>query len=196
MTTENSPVWAGSADSWRNRNVHNVTCPSGMQVTYRRVSLGWLITNGALPEELRELAVAEELAIDGRQPSASVLLMADEVNKLGDEPTDEQRAAAHAAIDAIGAKLAALNREIVSASLLNPQLTADELADPAFPEDDLQMLADLNSGRRHLDAAERVIGVAPLSDFDTFRDEHGCAADCENCTRAQQAHSTNDLGAV
>lgn len=196
MTTESSPAWAGSADSWRNRNVHNVTCASGMQVTYRRVSLGWLITHGALPDELRELAVAEELAIEGRQPSAAVLLMAEELNKLGDEPTDEQRKAAHAAIDDVGAKLAALNREIVAASLISPRVTVEELADPAFPDDDLQMLADLNSGRRHVDAAGVVIGVAPLSVYETFPEEHGCAPDCESCTRSQQRHSTVDLGAV
>jgi len=41
------------------------------------------------------------------------------------------------------------------------------------------------TGRQTFDAAGVRIGVEPLDAWATFRDEHGCAPDCQACVTAR-----------
>lgn len=180
---------ASTLDEWRGRGVHHVELDSTTKVVMRRMPLGYFITHGLLPERLRELAAAEYA-----DPGAGARRMHTPYAALPAEPSEEQFAAADEQARAVGKDLAELNRHLVAASLIDPVVTAEDLADPSFPLEDIERLAGIQTGLVHLDAAGRVIGVAPLSDFDTFRDEHGCAADCPGCERTRRAFSTTDLG--
>jgi hypothetical protein len=191
-TTENPPTaetWAGSADDWRRRNVHNAELPSGMRVTFRRLSLGYLITKGALPDDLRELAAAEYAS-----PGAGASAIAAEYQRLPADADDDQEQAVQERVEKIGTDLAALNRELCAAALISPTITAAELAEDDFPIEDLEMLAGFLTGLQHVDAAGRVIGVAPLSDFATFCHHPGGPEACATCQEDRRKLSTAHVG--
>lgn len=184
-----SDTWAGTADAWHALGVHHATLPSTMQITFRRLPLGWLIVHGALPDHLRELAAAEYA-----DPGAGAERMHAAYLEAGPEPTDEQLEAADATARKIGTDLAELNREICAAALVAPQLTADELADPRVPVEDLEMLAGFLTGLVHLDAAGRLVGVEPIDTFRVIREEHGCPSGCKGCSGTRRRLSSRDVG--
>lgn len=182
-------AWASTAAEWRGRNVHDATLPSTTQVTFRRVPLGWLITNGMLPRRLRELAAAEYA-----DPGAGAKRLHAVYDAVPEDAPEERWADADEIAQGIGKDLAELNRELVAAALIEPAVTADDLASPDFPLEDLEMLAGILTGLVVVDAAGRCVGVAPLDDFVPFRHEHGCGPDCEDCKRARWPLSTARRG--
>lgn len=182
--TQSSPdSWAQTPEQWLLLGVHHAELPSTMRVSFRRLTVGELITAGQLPNDLRELAYAEF-----HLPRGALQTLDAELDKLPDQPSDEQLADVQVRLQDLGEQIARLTRELCAQALIAPALTATELE--RAPVEDLMMLAGLVSGRLHMDAAGRVIGVAPLSDFETFRDQHGCPADCEGCTGARRELST------
>jgi len=61
------------------------------------------------------------------------------------------------------------------------------------PEEDLEMLMRIVTGRQSFDAAGVRIGVEPLDAWATFRDEHECAPDCQACVEARRQLSSLQL---
>lgn len=178
--------WAETAEQWRGRNLHRAELWSGMRITFRFPSLGEMIQTGALPETLLELALLEY-----GDPGASVALIAQAAGQSLDENTDEQqRAGALARAEKLSHDVAALNRELCAAALVAPKLSADDLASPDFPVQDIEMLAGFLNRTVHYDAAGRRVGTEPLDTFRPFPEKHGCAADCPQCEAARRELST------
>jgi hypothetical protein len=162
----------------------------------RLLSVGELLASGALPDDLREIAIDEWAAAQAREPSPSVSAAQAEYDGLSEKPTKKQRAEADARAQAHIEKLAAINRHIVSAALIAPKLTPDDLADPAFPYADLAMLARILQRDLQFDAAGRRIGVEPLETFRLFAQEHGCVEGCEHCEESRRQLSSVHVGAL
>lgn len=184
-----SDGWAGSAQEWRGRTVHKAELWSGMRILFRPSSLGELIAKGALPDDLLDLAT-REYADPGAGATEIVAAFAD----LPDEPTDEERAAAREQAAAAAERVAALNRELCAAALVEPKVTSDELRE--LPLEDLELLAAILTRRVGFDAAGRRIGVEPLDTFREFAHAHGCPEGCEQCETARGQLSSVHVGAL
>lgn len=190
-TTSKSDGWAGSAADWRARNVHRAELWSGMRILFRFPTLGELLTNGKLPETLLALAVAEYA-----EPGGIAKQIAATYDGIDEDTPDEVRAKADARVHEFGEQIAALNRELCAAALVEPKLTADNLANPDFPMQDLEMLAGILNREIVYDAAGRRIGVEPLDTFRVFRDQHACAESCPECAASRRELSSVHAGAM
>lgn len=193
-TPENPPAadsWASTAADWRGRGIHRAELWSGARILFRFLTLGEMITKGALPHQLLELA-----ALEYAEPGAGPRAIAEAFTGLSETSSEDEIQAADTTAQEIGRNLAALNRELCAAALVEPKLTADDLAHPDFPIQDLEMLAGFLTRQLQFDAAGRRIGVEPLDTFATFRNEHGCAPDCPQCEQARRQLSSPHLGAV
>jgi len=186
---QSSERWAGTAAEWRKRKVHRAELPSGMRVLFTPSSLGELLATEALPEDLLELAAAE---LD--EPGAGAQEIRAAFNDLPEAPSDEQRRQAAAQAAAAAERVAALNRELVAAALVEPRVSADELRE--LPLEDLEYLAGILTRRIGFDAAGRRIGVEPLDTFREFAREHGCPEGCAHCEATRRALSSTDVGAL
>lgn len=184
--------WAGTAGEWLQRGLHRAELWSGMKVVFRFPTLGELITGGHLSDRLLELALLEY-----GDPGATLKLVADAAAIAVDEqkPQEERDAAARRG-EQFGHDIAELNRELAAAALVEPTMTVEQLADPRFPIDDLELLAALINRQAAYDAAGRRIGVEPLDTFRLFRDQHGCAESCPACEQARGELSTVHVGAL
>jgi len=178
-------AWAGSAGAWKKRGgPHRITLPSGQRVLARVLGLSQLARLEGLPEDLTDAVVMHVVNLEhGGLPAA----IGAELSKAGHG--DEQ--AAEKANQYI-ADFGRLTKHLVAEALVEPELTVADLDE--VPEEDLEMLMRIVTGRQTFDAAGVRIGVEPLDAWATFRDEHQCPPDCEACVTARGRLSTVLLG--
>ena len=188
-------VWAGDAADWKRRGgPHTVTLPSGMRVTARVLGITSMARLEGLPTDLTDAVV---LHVANLEQGGLPAVIGAELAAQKTDPEAAARLAKHVA------DFGRLTRHLVAEALVEPKLTVDELDD--IPDDDLDLLMRIVTGRAAFDAAGVRIGVEPLDAWATFRHEHGCdgrtdeqghAAACEACTRALAALSSLHLDPV
>lgn len=179
------PVWADSKDAWLSR-VHDAVLPSGTKVTYRDLSLAELALLGELPGDLLELVISE-----WADPGSAGDLIKAPLEALPAKPTRKQRETAETESRKILAQLAAVNRHLIAAALVQPQMTVAELEHVPMP--DLEMLSALINRSTAIDSAGRRVGVVPVDQFQVVLAAHGhqpCPADCPSCEEARRSLST------
>lgn len=175
--------WASTADEWQSAGLHNAELDSGARITFRDVSVGELIAADALPEDLLQIALLEY-----GDPGAGARLIAETVD-LPADAGEEQREASLEKAKEIGRKLVRLNHELCAAAVVEPKLTAEQVA--RLPFRDLEMLGGFLTRRLIFDAAGRRVGVEPLDTFRVFAEEHGHdVADCASCQAARRRMAT------
>jgi hypothetical protein len=184
--TEDQPgTWADSKEAWRNR-VHDAVMPSGIQVTYRDLSLAEWTFLEALPTELLEMALAE-----WETPGAAMAHVREPLRNLKEKPTAKQEKDARAETERRLEALTQINREVVAHALVEPRLTVEELREVPLP--DLEMLSLLVHRQLVFDAAGRRVGVAPVETFREVVAAHGlepCDPGCPSCEEARRALAT------
>jgi hypothetical protein len=169
-------AWAGTAGAWKKRGgPHRLTLPSGQRVLARVLGLSQLARLQGLPDDLTDAVVMHVVNLEhGGLPAA----IGAELSKAGQG--DEE--AAEKANQYI-ADFGRLTKHLVAEALVEPQLTIEDLDE--VPEEDLEMLMRIVTGRQTFDAAGVRIGVEPLDAWATFCDEHGCPPDCQACGKAR-----------
>lgn len=182
---------AGTASAWKKRGgPHRITLPSGQRVLARVLGLGSLARLDGLPEDLVDAVVLHVVNLEhGGLPA----VIAAELGNVNTDPEIAARVSQR--ISAFGR----LTKYLVAEALVEPKLTVAELEE--IPEDDLEMLMRIVTGRQQFDAAGVRIGVEALDAWATFRHAHGCDklgsdAPCEACKNAQAALSSIDVGGV
>jgi hypothetical protein len=190
MTTRENPstteTWAGTAADWKKRGgPHRITLPSGQRVLARVLGLGSLARLEALPEDLVNAVVLHVANLEhGGLPA---VIAAD----LGGVSTDPEIAAR---VQQRITDFGRLTKHLVVEALVEPKLTIADLEH--IPEDDLEMLMRIVTGRQNFDAAGVRIGVEPIDAWATFPREHACPPSCEACARALAALSSVDVGGL
>lgn len=179
--------WAGSGAAWKKRGgPHRITLPSGQRVLARVLGLSQLARLEGLPDDLTDAVVVHVVNLEqGGLPAA----IGAELSKAGHGDT-EAAEKAHQHIADFGR----LTKHLVAEALVEPDLTVNDLDE--VPEEDLEMLMRIVTGRQTFDAAGVRIGVEPLDAWATFRDRHRCDPSCQACTEARAALSTVDLDDV
>jgi len=183
--TPKTEAWAGTAGSWKKRGgPHRITLPSGQRVLARVLGLSQLARLEGLPDDLTDAVVMHVVNLEhGGLPAA----IGAELSKAGHG--DEQ--AAEKANQYI-ADFGRLTKHLVAEALVEPALSVDDLDE--VPEEDLEMLMRIVTGRQTFDAAGVRIGVEPLDAWATFCDEHGCDPGCPACLAARGRLSSVLLG--
>lgn len=182
--------WAGSASAWKKRGApHRITLPSGQRVLARVLGLATLARLEGLPEDLTDSVV---LHVTNLERGGLPAVIGAELGKVETDPE------AAARVQKYVADFGVLTRYLVAEALVEPELSVDELTQ--IPEDDLEMLMRIATGRQAFDAAGVRIGVEPVDAWATFRHEHGCDGGelgsdtpCPACARALAAVSTVQL---
>jgi hypothetical protein len=168
-----------SKDSWAAKAVHTITCPSGARIKIRLPNLSLMIKNDLLPSELRAVAISKVMEEAGSQPAASV------GTATGPEIT----------ADTVK-KMVELNESIIVEMVVEPLITKEDLEANVIPPEDLDFLSEIAQRERHTDALGVSLGVEPLSRWDTFRHEHGCAEDCAACEAVRRRFSSRYVDQV
>lgn len=163
---------------WNELGVHEITLPSGAVVKVRIPDLSLLIAGDAVPESLRGIAL--------EQLMGAVVAMKLDAGENVDQPKvslDREK---------IG-QLADLHFFLISAMLVEPEITVDQLVSPNTrpPNPDLEMLAELALRERDTDARGVVLGVMPLQRLERFRHFHQCDPGCAACEALQAELSTH-----
>lgn len=167
----------GTKSAWGKKAVHVVTCPSGMEVKIRIPNLGLMLEGDALPQTLRNAALQELVnPVSGRVARAA-------------EAAGTADAQPQVTLDDV-TELYHLHQWLVVNTVIEPELTIEDL--PGLPQEDLEMLTQIATRERTVDAAGRPLGTEPLSRWVTFRRHHECAEDCEACKAVQREFSTTD----
>lgn len=175
--------WAGSGAAWKKRGgPHRLTLPSGMRVRARVLGLASLATLDGLPDDLSNAVV---LHVANLEQGGLPAVIGAEISRSATDPKAAERANKYVA------DFALLTKHLVAAALVEPAMTVADLE--KVPEDDLEMLMRIVTGRQEFDAAGVRIGVEPLDAWATFRDEHGCPPDCPACPKARLRLSTLQL---
>lgn len=135
-----------SKSAWKKAGVHTVTLPSGTVVKIRIPNLSQMAQAGELDNELLQYAV----------PSAA------DLDPDAEAPTSEQKKENLT-------KLARFHQWLISKTLVDPTLTPDEVKD-TVPTPDLEVLVELASRKRDLDAVGHQLGGLEVSaDWRKFR---------------------------
>lgn len=120
---------------WKKKAIHDITLPSGEEVTIRIPNLPHLIKTGQIPNELVNAAIG---AIDATPSREAIEQQADMYNKL------------------------------VSITVLEPAV--DESDVPELPFEDIEMIVEIATRQRDIDAVGHHIGGLEKSDeFRKFR---------------------------
>lgn len=146
--------------------------PSGAVYRIRAINLQRHALSGGLPERLRQLAM------QGARGLNRILAAADEeVNEVGETVRDYMD-------------------NLVLATIMEPELTKDDLGTGALDDDPLLHPADyvwafqIAMREEDRDGDGRLLwGKEPLDRFQTFREEHVCENDCVACQRVIERFS-------
>jgi hypothetical protein len=166
-------------DQWRKAAVHTVWVNQHQQVKIRIPDLAALFVDGRVPEDLRAVAMS---VISGDDPMEKTMV---EAAAGGEKPQIDAEVLAHY-ID--------LLRFMVSAALVEPEVSYEQIKAGMLPNEDLELLAAVVGRKRDTDARGVILGVEPLERWATFRTEHGCPAGCEACQKVVEQFSTVDVG--
>ena len=142
-----------------------VLAPSGNYIKVRPLNLERHALAGGLPAHLRQLA------IEG----------AEGINKLFGAEDD--------AVSSEGEKVRDYLDKLVCDLIVEPELSP-EVIDQALLPADYRWAVAVAMGEEDRDGEGRLMwGREPLSRWSTFREEHGCAPDCEACSRVRAAYA-------
>lgn len=122
----------GNKSAWKKAGVHTVTLPSGFVAEIRIPNLAQMAKAGELDNDLLQYAIPGNRA--------------DETEEKTPEQKKENLA-----------KLADFHAWLVSQTLVAPELTPEEVI-PTVPTPDLEVLVELASRRRDMDATGHHIG--------------------------------------
>lgn len=174
------------ADVWRQKAVHTVTGPSGATFKIRVPGIPTMLANGFLPNHLYSLAL-----LDLEHPNGAAAGLR---QMLDDALDDEKR---EQVVEQIK-KLAEYQQRIAAASLVEPELSFEDIQSGEFPEDDLSMVVEIVERLRVYDARGVRVGVEPLDRWARFHNGHGLDADegCVHCFELVAEFSSVDVGAV
>lgn len=128
-------------EEWNSSAVHeDVTLPSGFSVDLTIPNLPQMIASGAIPNSLVDVAIGIQTG-SGRVPGREVI-----------EQSVEFAA------------------KIVATTVKNPVVTEQDVLDNKLPYEDIEMLVEIATRQRDLDAIGRHIGgLDKLQEFRTFR---------------------------
>lgn len=152
-----------SKAGWRRRNdagPHTATFPSGAVLKFTIPDSGSLLVAGRLPDRLRETA----LLCAGHPEGAEGFML--ELVTTAIVQAERSELVTQAIEDGI-----ALGHHLVAAMLVEPKVTAEEVAAGEFPELDVKMLLEFAERRRNLDAVGQEVPVAVVTDYARFRAE-------------------------
>lgn len=169
-----------SKEKWSNLAIHTVTLPSSAVVKIKIPDLSLLLAGGAVPERLKTVAIRD---LSDRIRALSGQSVEDVGEAETDPGLDEQEIA----------DLVDLTRWLVMTTLVEPQVTENEIRAGMIPNEDLEMLAEFASRTRTKDALGVRLGVTPVSVFEIWQQAHGCEEECEHCIEALEASSTRDV---
>jgi hypothetical protein len=158
-----------TADAWEQAGVHTVYMPSGVKVRVRLPDLEAMIREDALPDTLRAAAVRE--LEGGLQPDTA---------KPEGETWDLVK------------EVLALYEHVAHSMLVEPTTTPEQFK--RLPAEDRQMLREIAMRQRGTDARGVVLGVEPLSRWETFRIAHQCPESCPACDQVLAEFSTVGSG--
>lgn len=147
-------AWAKASDS----GPHTAVLPSRKAVRFRILSPGELLAYGGLPEGLREAAELYASHPDGPDQLMRELVI-----------TASLRDSGQTALNRLIQAGRELEPHIVAAMLVEPQVTAEEVASGAFPELDVRMLLEFAERLRNVDAAGNRLPIITLDEWATFR---------------------------
>lgn len=194
-TPRRSSEAAAAVGGWASRKQHRVVMPSGQGALIEIPGLGPLVLANAVPTLYLDLAreeITHKLGVTGFYGERVAELTKNDSEEASEEMQELTRT--------FGRLLKWLVCEHVVKGLLDGEgevvpvkLDPDDLSDDAFPIEDLDWLYGVALRRVNEDALGRRLGVARLDEFATFRHEHGCPEDCEDCARLLDAVSTADL---
>jgi len=164
--TENDTAAPSAPDSksaWRKRNdagPHVATFPSGAVLKFRLPDAGTLLKTAGLPQELRETAL---LAAGHPEGAAGYMqeLVAEAI--IRPEHASLVSQAIENGLD--------LEPHLVAEMLVEPKVTAEEVAAGNFPSEDVRMLLEFGERRRNVDAEGVRLPIIVARDWARFRDE-------------------------
>lgn len=146
MGKGNGGSGASSLSDWKARSLMRVALPSGATVTLRALTLDELAAEDALPDDLVRVAMLN------MRPGALAMQLAEHVNAGDREKADEL---SRANLD--------LRNRIVLAAVVDPKITADDLAD--IDPYDKAMIAQLAQRLIDTDAEGVRVGADSLEPF-------------------------------
>ncbi len=152
-----------SKNAWRKRNdagPHTAVFPSGATLTFRIPDSGALLRSGLLPDRLRTTALLCAAHPDGPDGYMADLVMQAVVS------AERSELVTQAIEDGMG-----LANVLVAEMLVEPEVTADEVASGEFPELDVRMLLEFAERKRDTDAQGNRLPITVLSGWATFRGE-------------------------
>lgn len=137
--------------------------PAGHSYKIRPLNIERHALAGDMPPALRKIAMQGASGVDA-------VLSGDEAEVLAEH----------------GNELRAYLDRLVLQVLVEPALSADEI--DVLPPVDYRWLVQIAMGENDRDGeGRRLWGREPLTTWATFRDEHGCDADCESCDRMRRS---------
>lgn len=161
--THTSPPAPDSREAWRQRNdagPHTATFPSGAVLRFRIPTSGELLAAGVLPLELRDTVLLSLGHPEGAEGYMQDLVAAAIVDPHRNELVTQ--AIEHGI---------ALRDHLVAAMLVEPAVTAAEVAGGEYPEEDVKMLLEFAERRRDRDATGARVPVIVARAWARFRDE-------------------------
>jgi hypothetical protein len=128
-------------EEWNSSRIHeDVMLPSGFQVDITVPNLPQMIASGAIPNNLVDVAIGVAQGA-GRTPGREVI-----------EQSVEFAA------------------KVVSTAVVNPVVTEQDVLDNKLPYEDVEMIVEIATRQRDLDAIGRHIGgLDKLQEFRSFR---------------------------
>jgi hypothetical protein len=152
-----------SKDAWfasNDRGPHTAVLPSGAVVRITIPDSSRLALTGALPVDLRETALLVAAHPEGAEGYFGDLVSAAIIRGKMEEAVTR-------AIE-LGMRL---THELVAGMVVEPEISAEDVASGALPELDLRMLLEIAERRRSTDAVGNKLPIVTLEEYARFR--HG-----------------------
>ena len=147
-------AWAAANDT----GPHLAGLPTGKVVKFRIPDQSALLRSGRLPEQLREVALMVAAHPEGADGYFSDLVQLATIRGEGQETISS----------AIASGLE-LTHHLIEAMLVEPEVTAEEVASGMFHELDIRMLLEFAERRRSVDAAGNKLPIITLDEWARFR---------------------------
>ena len=149
--------------AWAKRNdagPHLAVLPSGATVRFRIPDQAELLKAGRLPEELREAAIIFTSHPDGTDELMRELVLMAAMRGAGQDTL--------ASVIKAGQDL---TPHLIAAMLVEPEATAEEVAEGLLPQYDVRMLLEFAERLRNVDAQGNRLPILTVDEWATFRRE-------------------------
>lgn len=147
-------AWAAANDA----GPHLAVLPTGKVVSFKIPDSSALLRSGKLPEKLREAALIFSSHPDGTDELMREIVIAAALQGPGQ--------------DTLGRVIQAgndLTPHLIAEMLVEPEVTADEVAEGMFHALDLRMLLEFAERLRNVDAEGNKLPIITLDEWATFR---------------------------